>query len=286
MSQLVKFFRSGHQENINQVRFSPDGQTIASASADRTIKLWNLQGNCLGTFQGHTKSVTSISFSPNDKIIASASLDKTIKLWDIDDRDRKFQKNFNTGSVVASISFSSDGKTIASANGDSTVKLWTLNGDLSNKTLQGHKKAVLDVSFSPDGKTIASASADETVRLWNLEDGTSQVFPHQAQVNRVAFSPTGQILASASEDKTIKFWNLDGKLLQDLRGLNTSIVNLSFSRDYNTLAAADSRGKVMLQNLNLDNLLKISCNFLGDYLNSRPLNSQENLCTKRAPSPF
>jgi len=284
--QLVKSFRSGHQENINQVRFSPDGQTIASASADRTIKLWNLQGNCLGTFPGHTKSVTSISFSPNGKIIASASLDKTIKLWDINDRDRKFQKNFNTGSVVASISFSSDGKTIASANSDSTVKLWTLNGNLSNKTLQGHKKAVLDVSFSPDGKTIASASADQTVRLWHLEEGTSKVFSHQAQVNRVAFSPSGKILASASEDKTIKFWNLDGKLLQDLRGFNTSIVNLSFSRDYNTLAAVDNRGKVMLQNLNLDNLLKISCNFLGDYLNSRPLNSQENLCTKRAPSPL
>ena len=187
---------------------------------------------------------------------------------------------------MASISFSSDGKTIASANSDSTVKLWTLNGNLSNKTLQGHKKAVLDVSFSPDGKTIAWASTDETVRLWHLEDGTSQVFPHQAQVNRVAFSPSGQILASASEDKTIKFGNLEGKLLQDLRGFNTSIVNLSFSRDYNTLAAADNRGQVLRQNLNLDNLLKISCNFLGDYLHSRPLNSQENLCTKRAASLF
>ena len=142
------------------------------------------------------------------------------------------------------------------------------------------------MGFSPDSKMIASASPDKTVRLWHLEDGTSQVFPHQAQVNRVAFSPSGQILASASEDKTINFGNLDGKLLQDLRGFNTSIVNLSFSRDYNTLAAIDNRGKVMLQNLNLDNLLKISCNFLGDYLNSRPLNSQENLCTKRAPSPL
>ena len=142
------------------------------------------------------------------------------------------------------------------------------------------------MSFSPDGKTLASASADETVRLWHLEGGTSQVFLHQAQVNRVAFSPSGQILASASEDKRIKFWNLDGKLLQDLRGFNTSIANLSFSRDSNTLAALDNRGQVMLQNFNLDNLLKISCNFLGDYLNFRRLNSQENLCTKRAPSLF
>jgi len=142
------------------------------------------------------------------------------------------------------------------------------------------------VGFSPDSKMIASASPDKTVRLWHLEDGTSQVFPHQAQVNRVAFSPSGQILASASEDKTINFGNLDGKLLQDLRGFNTSIVNLSFSRDYNTLAAADNRGQVMLQNLNLDNLLKMCCNFLDYYLTSRPIHSQENLCTNRVPSPF
>jgi WD40 repeat protein/energy-coupling factor transporter ATP-binding protein EcfA2 len=281
--KLVRSFPSGHKKDINQVRFSPDGQTIASASADKTIKTWNLYGNLLGMLQ-HTDSVTSVSFSPNSKIIASASRDKTIKIWD---RGGRLKKTFFTGNVVASISFSPDSERIASANKDTTVKVWTLK-DKSDKpiTLEGHRKAVLDVGFSPDGKTIASASGDETVRLWNLKNRTSKIFIHQAQVNRVTFSSTGQILASASEDKTIKLWNLHGELLRDLREHNASVINMSFSPDNNTFASADYDGQVILRNLNLDILLARACNYISDYLTSSQLNSKENLCTARAPSPF
>ena len=284
--KLVKSFPSGHKKNINQVRFSPDGQTIASASADHTIKLWNLQGNLQGTLRGHKGSVTSVSFSPNGKIIASGSRDKTIMLWE---RDRRCKKKFDTGSEVTSISFSPDSERIASANRDNTVKLWTLK-DKSDKPSfpfkEKHQKAVLDVSFSPDGNTIASASVDETVMLWNLKDGTSTPLHHQAQVNRVTFSPSGQILASASEDNTIKLWNLDGKLLQDLRENNVGFINISFSHDSNTLASADDDGQVMLRNLNLNDLLERGCTYISDSLTSSQLNIKENLCNAGDPSPF
>jgi len=74
----------GHSRYVNSVSFSPDGKTIASASADNTVKLWNLEGKELKTLKGHSRYVNSVSFSPDGKTIASASWDTTVKLWNFD----------------------------------------------------------------------------------------------------------------------------------------------------------------------------------------------------------
>ncbi|MDF5718440.1 MAG: AAA family ATPase, partial [Rhizonema sp. NSF051] len=108
----------GHSSIVYSVSFSPDGKTLASASFDNTIKLWNVAtGKQIKTLSGHSNSVNSVSFSPDGKTLASASADKTIKLWDVA-TGKQIKTLSGHSNSVNSVSFSPDGKTLASASFD------------------------------------------------------------------------------------------------------------------------------------------------------------------------
>ena len=266
LQEMVDEFRvktlkaHGYENPVTSVRFSPDSRILASASYDKTMKLWDVNtGKEIKTLTSHTGIVNSVSFSPNGKILASASEDKTVKLWDINSgQEIKTFKGHTM--VVYSVSFSPDGKTLASASADKTVKLWDINTGREIKTLTGHTNSVHSISFSPDGKTLASASGDKTVKLWDINTGREikTLEGHTQILTSASFSPDGKTIASASTDKTVKLWDVNtGREIRTFKGHTDNILSVSFSRDGKTIASASKDKTVKLWDANTGREIKV-----------------------------
>jgi WD40 repeat protein len=237
----------GHQDAINGINVSGNGQMIATASRDGTAKLWDIYGKVIATLSGHRGDVYSVSFSPDGKYLATASKDGTAKLWDIHGKAIATLKG-HQGDVY-SVSFSKNSQTIVTASRDGTAKLWDLKGK-HLLTVVGHKDDIYSARFSPDGQHFATASKDETAKLWDLQGNLLQTFTgHQGAVNSVSFSPDGARLTTASTDKTVKLWDLQGNLLQTFTGHQGAIYDVSFSPDGNQLVTASEDQSVRLWNL-------------------------------------
>ncbi|MEG4148083.1 WD40 repeat domain-containing protein [Microcoleus sp. Pol12B5] len=241
----------GHLGCVTSVAISSNGETIASGSYDRKIKLWNLQkGWEIFTFTGHSDYVTSVIFSPNGETIASGSDDEKIKLWNL--KNGREILTFNGHSKgVNSVVFSPDGETIASGSEDEKIKLWNLKNGREILTFNGHSKGVNSVAFSRDGETIASGSEDD-IKLWNIKNGREvcTLTGHSDCITSVAFSPNGETIVSGSDDGKIKLWNLkNGREIITFTGHSKCVNSVAFSPDGETIASGSMDNTIKLWNL-------------------------------------
>ena len=234
----------GHDDVVWGVNFSSDGQTIATASRDKTIKIWDTDGRLLKTISGHKDSVTSVVFNPDNSLLASSSWDGTVKLWQPEGKQLLTISAHSNN--VYSVNFSRNGRNLITTGGDGLIKLWNLQGQ-HLKTISGHVGAVNWASFSPDGRLIASAGEDRLVKLWSSEGKLlKNLQGHTGKVNHLTFSPDGKTIASVSDDKTIKLWTIEGKLIDTLQGHQGWVFSVNFSPDGQLIASVSDDNKIKL----------------------------------------
>ncbi|KAK6389797.1 hypothetical protein LTR81_026987, partial [Elasticomyces elasticus] len=209
----------GHSSSVDSVVFSADSSRLASASGDKTVKIWDASsGQCLRTLEGHSYWVISVVFSADSSRLASASDDKTVKTWDASS-GQCLRTLEGHSSYVSSVVFSTDSSRLASASYDKTVKIWDASSGQCLRTLEGHSDSVTSVVFSADSSRLASASYDKTVKIWDASSGQClrTLGGHSDRVSSVVFSADSSRLASVSWDMTVKIWDASsGQCLQTL----------------------------------------------------------------------
>jgi WD40 repeat protein len=262
---------SAHTGQVVSVAFSPDGKTLATATFDHTVQLWDVAtgrqiGEPITSNNGNTGSMT---FSRDGKTLATGSdADGTVRLWDVATGHRIGHTLPGRAGPGPSLAFSLNGKTLASGSSDGTV-LWDVaTGHQIGSLLPSHSGFVVSVAFSPDGKTLATAlnppeqpiqegktpatgSENGAIRLWDVATGGQIGGPltgHTGSVSSVAFSPASKILASGYGDGAIRLWDVaTGRQIGGpLTGHTGSVSSVAFSPDGKTLASGSADGTVRL----------------------------------------
>lgn len=277
----------GHRRSVHSAVWSPKGDTFASASADHSVRIWTSEGELVAVLLGHESSVWQVAYSPDGRWLASVSSDRTLRLWTAQgDLLTTWTGHTDT---IWHVSISPDGHYLATASEDGTLRLWHHEQGLM-QTLADHVGGVWCAVFSADGRWLASGGADGVIRLWSInqlqlvqqpliEPNPLRLLGHRDWVRSLSFDPQGAFLASGSDDGTVRLWSLlaesaggeaIGQMLPSLTGHDGVVWDVDFDRAGERIVSASGDGMVRIWDLRLETLMKKGCDWLADWLSTRP----------------
>jgi WD40 repeat protein/serine/threonine protein kinase len=233
---------TGHAGGVNGVAFGPGSDLLATAGADRTVKLWEVSRlRVRFTWRGHRDEVGGVAFSRDGRQLATLGRrwDRTVKVWDAT-HDQAFRNLSRHGGQVNGVAFRADGRRLASAGNDGFVKVWDGSTWAEVLSFRAAAGPVNGVSYHPDGKSLATAGADGAVKVWDANSGRPRVTlkGHAGPVLAVAHDPSGRRLASAGADGTVRLWDAETrKELSVLKGHQGEVRSVAFSPDGRLLAS-------------------------------------------------
>jgi WD40 repeat protein/DNA-binding SARP family transcriptional activator len=240
-----------HNDLIFDVSVSTDGRLAATASADRTVRIWSVgSGDRVGETRGYHDEVRALSFSPDGKRIASATADGEIAVA---------PAGGGRGEIIAqlthdsadSIDFSPDGKTLAIGTDKGRVALLRLSHRAPHYLNPPHAGApVYAIDFDSDGRRLVSANLDGLAQIWDVASGHSRTLSHPGKgrgVLAASFSPDDVLVATADVSGTLHLWGTSsGRNLGRIKVSDKYLISVQFSGNGSRIAVGDYEGVIRL----------------------------------------
>lgn len=266
--KLLRTLRS-HKAGVNAISWSPVGPpyTLASASDDKSILLWNPLSSDFpippSPLTGHSNYVYSLAFSPKGNMLVSGSYDEAVFLWDV--RSARVMRQLPAHSdPVSGVDFVRDGTMVCSCASDGLIRIWDSGtGQCLKTVVDEDRKAVTAVRFSPNGRFVLAWTLDNCIRLWRYLGDAACVKTYQGHVNsryslagvigeytatdpHTGLDRTDAFVASGSEDGDLLVWDVNTKDIL-WRGVGHSDVVLAVdfmrARDGRGLLASVGKGR-------------------------------------------
>jgi U3 small nucleolar RNA-associated protein 12 len=220
---------SAHEGAVWTLQVHPDGKSLITGSADKTVKFWNfdiVQEEIPGTRQTMPRlklvqsrilkvndDVLSVHFSPDSRLLAVATLDNTVKVFFVDSL-KLFLNLYGHKLPVLNMSISSDSKLIATCSADKNVRIWGLDFGDCHKALFGHQDSIMQIGFIPhpieqeEKHMFFSASKDKMIKSWDGDkfEQIQKLKGHHGEVWAMTIARTGDFVVTASHDKSIRVW--------------------------------------------------------------------------------
>lgn len=244
--EMVKNYE-GHEDCVWSVVFSPDGNSIASGSADTTVRIWSVDSPNAPPhiLEGHEADVWTVAYSPNGRKLASGSVDFTVKIWNIETLEILHSLESQSANIMH-IAWTADSSRVISCV-DDTGRIWHAESGMLVAEMRGHESSIWCMNVSRAGDRVITGSEDTTSRIWDTTTGEELVTlrEHTEPVWAVAFSPDDNEVVTGSYDRTLSVndsWT--GVVRDTFTGGNATVDSAAYSTSGRYLASGSADGRI------------------------------------------